>query len=551
MHGRINPAVAVLVLALGGLSALGQQLAPAPKPCPASAPEVMLEVMVAEIDQACLNDLPSEKPTLPCAVMVLDAARCQQFFTARRERGTVRVLANPVLATQSGQPAAFTVGSEASVPVGTRPGDARVVKVALRPVGFTTKITPAVLDGPVFRMKLDLEQTALCQDNGLKFAAFPVPRLKTMRMETTAEAKPGQIVIVAHQAKEQNGKSIVTCITPRLMAQQPLLPVAGHAVCNPVERQIGFQVRVAEVEKSCLETLGLRRPAPKSPAVVIDSPRRDEFLQTRCKLGLVKLLACPNLITLDGQKASVQFGCEVDYPREGGIGGWVHQASEAGKQERLAIGLEIGLTPQILTAGTIRMQCVAGVSGCIRGRFQPVPGITLEQAPVFMRQLDTAVEVQPGQTAVLSGLTEENDARALLVFVTPQLVAAPPAAVVPVALLKAIPERWHFGVNDGKLAVRQASAPGQLVVTEMGLSTPGGLLRLFVTNGQVCIGCDRFQAMTDVLTYDADQGTLQFSGRVRFASQADQKRAQIEGGQVTLKLKTGEVLVAGTVKVNE
>jgi len=551
MHGRMKSAVAVLVVVLGGLSALGQQLAPAPIPRPASAPQVIMEVMIAEVDRACLNDLLTEKPDSPGAVMVLDAARCQQFFTVRRALNKVRVLANPVFATQSGQIAAFVVGSEVPVPVANRSGDAQVVEVALQPVGLTTKITPTVLDGPVFQMKIDLEHTALCQDNGVKFAAFQVLKLDTARVETTAEARPGQMVVVTRMSKEQNGKAVVSCITPRLVAQQPPLPVAADAVCKPVERQIGVQVRVAEVEKSCLETLGLCRPAPKAPVVVIDRPRCDEFLQMRSKLGLVKLLARPKLITLDGQKASIQFGFEVDLGSRGGFGGWVDQAGGGDKRERLAVGFEFSLTPQVRTDGTIRVHCIAAATNRERGRFQPVPGITLEQPPVFVRQLDTSVEVPPGQTAVLAGLTEENDARALVLFVSPQLIAAPPAAVVPVALLKAIPTRWHFEVSDGKLAVRQASAPGQLVVTEMGLSTPDGLLRLFVTNGQVCIGCERFQAMTDSMIYDADQGTLEFSGKVRYASQADQKRVQIEGGQVTLKLKSGEVLVVGTVKVSE
>jgi len=226
------------------------------------------------------------------------------------------------------------------------------------------------------------------------------------------------------------------------------------AGCAP---QIMVQVRMMELSRSKLRSLGFNGAKlgeggvpggaqadgapPAFNVVEADNPilRTLDALRTD---NLAKVLAEPTLVTLSGRPASLHVGGQ--YPV------LVPQGDGSRAMEYRDYGTRLDLLATVLGDGKIRLEVRSRLS-----QLDPEHGIQIGQYTfpgVRVRQLDTAVEMQAGQTLVLGGLVQtrgvntEGDAKAegetpkataaddkpqdvteeteLLVLVTPRIVEA-------------------------------------------------------------------------------------------------------------------------------
>jgi pilus assembly protein CpaC len=180
------------------------------------------------------------------------------------------------------------------------------------------------------------------------------------------------------------------------------------AGCAP---QIMVQVRMMELSRSKLRSLAFNgaklgeggvpggaqaNGAPPAFNVVeADNPilRTLDALRTD---NLAKVLAEPTLVTLSGRPASLHVGGQ--YPV------LVPQGDGSRAMEYRDCGTRLDLLATVLGDGKIRLEVRSRLS-----RLDPEHGIRIGQYTfpgVRVRQLDTAVEMQVGQTLVLGGLVQ-------------------------------------------------------------------------------------------------------------------------------------------------
>jgi pilus assembly protein CpaC len=127
------------------------------------------------------------------------------------------------------------------------------------------------------------------------------------------------------------------------------------------------------------------------------------FLSALRRNSLVKILAEPNLVALNGQQASFLAGGEFPVP--------VPQYSAGGAAATVTVqfkefGVRLGFLPFILDGGVIRLTVdpeVSNIDPALAATLvpggQPVPGIDT-------RRTHTTVEMREGQTLMISGLLQ-------------------------------------------------------------------------------------------------------------------------------------------------
>ncbi len=119
--------------------------------------------------------------------------------------------------------------------------------------------------------------------------------------------------------------------------------------------------------------------------------------------GLLKILAEPNLVALNGQLASFLAGGEFPVP--------VPQVSAAGVAPTITVrfrefGVRLGFVPYVLDGGVIRLTVAPEVSNIdftiavtLVAGGSPVPGLNTRKA-------QTTVEMREGQTLAMAGLLQ-------------------------------------------------------------------------------------------------------------------------------------------------
>ncbi len=119
------------------------------------------------------------------------------------------------------------------------------------------------------------------------------------------------------------------------------------------------------------------------------------------KVGALKVLAEPTLATISGKSVSFKSGGEFPSP--------VPQANGQSAIEYKSFGTQVDCVPEVLGNGRVRLDVRPHVSeidperGVVVGDVQ-VPGLRV-------RRLDTVVEMNLGQTAVLAGLVQRRGSR--------------------------------------------------------------------------------------------------------------------------------------------
>jgi len=200
---------------------------------------------------------------------------------------------------------------------------------------------------------------------------------------------------------------------------------AGSSVLNymsvPDPGQVMLQVRVAEVNRSQLQRLGMGLqysdpdrtnqvsaqsggPLPSfSDAVNFllfeHSQGVSAFIRALQDEGVFRSLAEPNLITVPGETASFLAGGEFPYPMV------QPQTGQVSVQFR-EFGIRLNFTPTITNSGGIRLVVEPEVSSLDFGSGVDIVGTRVPA--LLSRRAQTTVELNAGQTFAIAGLIDNQ-----------------------------------------------------------------------------------------------------------------------------------------------
>ncbi len=119
------------------------------------------------------------------------------MIRALQQQGALRALAEPNLIAMDGQQASFLAGGEYPVPVVQANGDKNTVTIVFKEYGVRLNFKPTIIDEDHIRLELEPEVSTLDFANGVKFAGFLVPGLRTRRAKTGVELRDGQSFALA------------------------------------------------------------------------------------------------------------------------------------------------------------------------------------------------------------------------------------------------------------------------------------------------------------------------------------------------------------------
>lgn len=191
------------------------------------------------------------------------------------------------------------------------------------------------------------------------------------------------------------------------------------------------------------------------------------FIDAMRKYSLAKVIAEPTLVTVSGRPASFKDGGEIPILEPGGLGTTTIDWKNFGTQ--------IDFVPIVLGNGRIRLEVRPQVTQLDYSIGVTIPGSTSVTPGLDLREVDTGVEMQPGQTLAIAGLLykevdytnagiplladlpwvgaafrnthEQVNEKELLIMITPELVdAMNPGEVPPCA-----PGMTSDSPNDAQL----------------------------------------------------------------------------------------------------
>jgi pilus assembly protein CpaC len=179
------------------------------------------------------------------------------FFTALKERGLGRILAEPNLVATSGQEASFLAGGEFPIPV---PQQFNVITIEYKKFGVGLTFTPTVLNDEKIALKVAPEVSEL--DSTLApvtIAGLAIPGLRVRRTSTHVEVKDGQTFAIAGLLSDSHRN---------IMRQFPVL--GDVPILGTLFRSAQFQK--SETELVVLATPHLVKPmGPKAARLPTDS----------------------------------------------------------------------------------------------------------------------------------------------------------------------------------------------------------------------------------------------------------------------------------------
>jgi Flp pilus assembly secretin CpaC len=181
------------------------------------------------------------------------------------------------------------------------------------------------------------------------------------------------------------------------------------------EPQVLVKVKMVEISRGKLRKLGIDFATPDTGpiefgyviptgarpfafGVVDDGDAVLGVLEALQEDRLARVLAEPMLVTLSGRPAHCHVGGEIPAP--------VPQEDGTVAVEFREYGTRIDLVPIVLGGGRIRLEVRVRVGEIDPSRSVEVQGQTCPGLKV--REVDTGVEMAPGQTLILSGLVEKR-----------------------------------------------------------------------------------------------------------------------------------------------
>ena len=181
----------------------------------------------------------------------------------------------------------------------------------------------------------------------------------------------------------------------------------------PGEQQVLLKVRIAELSRSSLRSLGVDFDAELGGfsfrsfltgglgnLFVSGTFEDDSFnliLNALESHGVAKLLAQPNLVTLSGQTATFIAGGQFAVPTVVGVGG-----AQAATTQFHGFGTQINFTPTVMDKDRIRLQVSPSFSSInSENAVNGIPGLDT-------RAVSTTVDLREGQVLAIAGLIESS-----------------------------------------------------------------------------------------------------------------------------------------------
>jgi len=179
----------------------------------------------------------------------------------------------------------------------------------------------------------------------------------------------------------------------------------------PGEQQVMLKVRIAELSRTSLRDMGVEFDTligdssfftsilSGAPTVVatFDDGDVTMLLKAFASNGMSKILAEPNLVTLNGYTASFIAGGEFAVPTVVGVGG-----AAASTTSFRGFGTQLTFTPTIVDKDRIRLQVSPEFSSLDSGNsVGGIPGLNTRAA-------NTTVELREGQWLAIAGLLQDE-----------------------------------------------------------------------------------------------------------------------------------------------
>lgn len=126
------------------------------------------------------------------------------YIDAQQQAGRARSLAEPTLMAGNREDASFLAGGELPIPI-AQPGQngQTVITIAFRPFGVQLKFNAEVLSDSLIKLKVTPEVSSLDFANALLISGFRVPALRTRKVETTLDVRPGQSLVISGLFNEE------------------------------------------------------------------------------------------------------------------------------------------------------------------------------------------------------------------------------------------------------------------------------------------------------------------------------------------------------------
>jgi pilus assembly protein CpaC len=262
--------------------------------------------------------------------------------------------------------------------------------------------------------------------SGQQTGAVVPPRQDVLPGPVQGDVPGGPAVPVGFQQPPQRVEGAIA--TPQVInmirvpgCQQVLLKVCVAELDRTALRQVGTDFLVANHNLQIGSQLGVATPAATATNAsgflqgivqstigssttlfgIFDRADFALFFSALRKNSLVKVLAEPNLVAMNGQKATFLAGGEFPYPvPQSGAGGGPVTITVAFKE----FGVQLGFTPFILDGDVIRLavdpevsQLDFSIGTVLVAGTTPVPGLDTRRA-------HTVVELRQGQTLAIAGL---------------------------------------------------------------------------------------------------------------------------------------------------
>ena len=138
------------------------------------------------------------------------AANCLGYTAEAFERaGLVKTLAEPTLTAISGETAAFLVGGEFPVPIGSSTSNGQnTVVIQFKPFGVGLSFTPIVQSEGRITLKVATEVSDLSNKGAVTIAGTAIPALTVRRANTTVELPSGGSMVLGGLISDNTKQSI-------------------------------------------------------------------------------------------------------------------------------------------------------------------------------------------------------------------------------------------------------------------------------------------------------------------------------------------------------
>jgi len=133
------------------------------------------------------------------AIATFGTEDIRSYLEAQQQSGRARSLAEPTLMAGNKDSASFLAGGEVPVPI-AQPGGTggqSVVTIVYRPFGVQLKFIGEVLNDSLIKLRVVPEVSSLDYSNAVLISGFRVPALRTRRVETTLDVRPGQSLVIS------------------------------------------------------------------------------------------------------------------------------------------------------------------------------------------------------------------------------------------------------------------------------------------------------------------------------------------------------------------